>query len=208
MHGAPGEVLMDRLRARRIQPRATARGPAMHHRVGHIGMELQAEGVAELERLHREIIAGRKQVRAVGQSKALAMPMIDARRPVRAKGAARVRRTDRVVTDLDTALRMRRDARAELPRQHLRTEADAEERTLLAQRNGNPVDLAPDIVVGIVGAHRAAADHRAGMHLERVGQRIAEARTADVEGVAQRTQRVADPAGSRGLLMQHDQHRP
>ncbi len=58
---------------------------------------------------------------------------------------------------------MRRDLRAELSGKHLRAEADAEERPLLAQRDFDPVDLAADIIVGIVGAHRTAEDDRAGM---------------------------------------------
>ena len=65
---------------------------------------------------------------------------------------------------------------------------------LFAERNFDPVDLAADVVVGIVGAHRAAEKHRTGMLIERAGQRIAKARPADVETMAQRTQRVADAA--------------
>ena len=102
---------------------------------------------------------------------------------------------------------MRRDLRAQMFGKHLRAEADAEKRPLLAQGNFDPVDLAADIIVGIVGAHRAAEDHRAGMLVQRFRQGIAKPRTADVEGVAERPQRIADPARSRGLLMQNDQDR-
>jgi hypothetical protein len=43
--------------------------------------------------------------------------------------------------------------------------------------------------------------------LQRIGQRIVEARPADVEGEAAVSQRVADATGRRMLLMQHDQDR-
>ena len=46
---AAGEVLMARLRTRLVE--TAARGPATHHRVGHVGMKLDAESVAILERL-------------------------------------------------------------------------------------------------------------------------------------------------------------
>ena len=91
--------------------------------------------------------------------------------------------------------------------EHLRAQADAEERPLLPQRHFDPVDLARDIVVTVVGAHRTAEDHGAGMGVERFGKGIAEARPADVEGMAERSQGIADPARCRVLLMQHDQHR-
>ena len=102
---------------------------------------------------------------------------------------------------------MRRDLRAQLFGEHLRAQADAEKRPLLAQGNFDPVDLPADIFIGVVGAHRAAEDHRAGMQIQRLRQGIAEPRAADVEGMAQRAQRVADPARRRGLLVQDDQNR-
>ena len=102
---------------------------------------------------------------------------------------------------------MRRDLRAQLFGKHLRAQADAEKRPLLAQGNFDPVDLAADIIVGIVGAHRAAEDDRAGMLVQCVRQGIAEPRTPDVEGMAERPQRIADPSRRRGLLMENDQDR-
>ena len=102
---------------------------------------------------------------------------------------------------------MRRDLRAQLFGEHLRAQADAEKRPLLAQGNLDPVDLAADIIVGIVGAHRAAENDRAGMLIQRFRQGIAEPRTPDVEGMAERAQRIADPARGRGLLVEDDQNR-
>ena len=74
------------------------------------------------------------------------------------------------------------------------------------QRHADEVDLGLDEVVGIVGALRAAEDHRAGMLRHRGGQRIAEARAADVEGVAAVPERGADATGRRLLLVQDDQN--
>ncbi len=101
---------------------------------------------------------------------------------------------------------MRRDLCAQLLGKHLRAQADAEKRPLLTQGNFDPVDLAADIVVGIVGAHRAAEDDSPGMLLERLRQGIAEPRTADVEGMTERPQRVADPSRRRRFLVENDQN--
>src|SRR5262249_3598177 len=160
-------------------------------------MKLEAEGVAGAERLHRKIVAFGKELGACGQLKALAMPVIDLLRPVRTKRMARRGWADRVVADLGASLRMRRHACAELNRQHLRTEADAQERALLAQPNFDPVDLPANVIIGVIGAHRAAEKDRAGMLVERLGQRIAKARPADIEVMTERTERVADAARRR-----------
>ena len=170
-------------------------------------MELEAECVTVLIRLHRKVVAFGKQFCAARQLKSLAVPVVDALRPVRAERMTRLRRTDRIVADLHPPFVMRRDLRAQLFGKHLRAQADAEKRPLLAQGNFDPVDLAADIIVGIVGAHRAAEDDRAGMLVQRFRQGIAEPRTPDVEGIAERPQRIADPSRRRGLLMENDQNR-
>ena len=87
-----------------------------------------------------------------------------------------------------------------MARHHLRAEADAEERLVVAQRHADPVDLALDEVFGVVGALRAAEDGGAGVLVHGVRQRIAEARAADVERVAELCQHLADPAGLRSVL--------
>ena len=61
------------------------------------------------------------------------------------------------------AIGMGEDAAAQVVRQHLRAQADAEERLVLPQRHRQPVDLAADEIVGVVGAHRAAEDDGGGM---------------------------------------------
>ena len=207
VHRATFEVKVTRLRARLIHADASARGPAMHHGVGDIGMKLEAERVAVLIGLHRKVIALGKQLGAIRQFKSFAMPVVDPLRPVREQRTPRCRRTDRIVADLHPPFTMRRDLGAQLFGKHLRAQADAEERPLLTQGNLDPVDLAAHIVVGIIGAHRAAEDHRAGVLLQRVRQGIAEPRTADVEGMAERPQRVADPSRRRRLLVKNDQNR-
>src|SRR4051795_533051 len=169
----------------------------MHHGVGDVGMKLKAERIVELKRLDREIAALGQQFGARGEFKTLAVPMIHMIGPMRADPKSCLRWTNRVIADLGEALGMRRDPRSKLLRQQLRAEADAQKRALLAQRNGNPVDFAPDEFIRIVGAHRASEDDRAGMSVQGFGKRVAEAGTADVEDVPQRPQRIADaPAWS------------
>src|SRR5437868_3212351 len=103
---------------------------------------------------------------------------------------------------------MRIDARTEMTRHHLCAEADAEERALLAQGHADPVDLALDVVVTVVCAHRPAEDHDAGVTVHRLGQRVAKTRTADVEREAKLAQGIADTAGLRLLAVQNDQDWP
>jgi hypothetical protein len=100
VHRATFEVEMARPGARQCEPRMTARGPAMHHRVGHIGMKLEAECVVELEGLDREVASLCQQFGAVGQLKALAVPMVDMVGPTRADLEARCGGADRVIPDL------------------------------------------------------------------------------------------------------------
>src|SRR5262245_56721171 len=171
------------------------RGPAMHHRVGHIGMELEAEGLAILERLVWKVAALREQIRADGKLKTLAMPMINMVRPVPAERYSSPGRPDRVIAHLRAAFWMRRHAGPEMERKHLRAEADAKKRPLLPERDGDPLDLAADVVVRVVRAHRAAEDDGSCMLIERLRQRVAEARLADIEGMAKCAQHIADTAG-------------
>src|SRR5256885_520513 len=81
---------------------------------------------------------------------------------------------------------------AEMLRQHLRAQANSEERLALAQRHADEVDLGLDEAVRIVGALRAAEDHGAGMLGHRGGQGLAETRATDIELVAAFAQRITD----------------
>src|SRR5262245_2741102 len=162
-----------------------ARGPPAHHGVGHVGMELQREGAAAVtEGLHREGIALRQQVRAERQVEALAMPLINLLRPGIAHRAADLGWPNRVVADLGVAVWMTINAATEMVREHLRTEADAEEWFLLPERHAQPIDLATDEIVGVVRAHGAAEDNGAGMAGHGLGQQIAQTRPAHVERIA------------------------
>src|SRR6476659_8174336 len=185
-----------------------ARGPPAHHGVGHVGMELQREGGAAVtEGLHREGITLRQQVRAERQVEALAMPLVNLLRPGIAHRAADLSRPDRVVANLSVAVGMTIDPAAEMVRQHLRAEADAEKWLILFERHAQPIDLAADEIVGIVRAHGAAEDDGAGVARHGLGQQIAQTRPAHVERIAALTQGITDASGRRGLLMQYDQKR-
>src|SRR3982074_1016644 len=53
--------------------RMAARGPAMHHRVGHVGMKLEAEAMIQSKRFRREVASLRQQFGAVRKFKSLAV---------------------------------------------------------------------------------------------------------------------------------------
>src|SRR5262245_28846817 len=93
---------------------------------------------------------------------------------------------------------------AEIDRQHLRSEADAQKRLAFPQRHGDPVDFAAHEIIRVVGAHRTAKDHATAVLLQGPGQRIAEARFADVKAMAIAHKPLADVAGIGVLLVQDD----
>ena len=95
----------------------------------------------------------------------------------------------------------------EVAGEQLRAEAEADQRRLLGQRHRHPVGLVPQVVVAVIGAHRAAENDGAGMPCQRRRQRIAEPRAPDVEPVAAPLQVLTDPTGGGMLLMQDDQDR-
>ncbi len=170
-------------------------------------MELEGERrTAVLERLIAERVAFRQQHGVRGQIETLAMPLIDVIGPLK-ELLARLRRPQRIVADLDQALRMKIDLGAERARENLRAEANAEERLLLAQRHFRPLDFLLHIVVVIVGAHRPAKDRNARVLLERLRQRIAATRAADVERKPALGEQPADAAGRRVFLVEDDQDR-
>src|SRR6476620_12505151 len=154
-----------------------ARGPPAPPRVRHIGMELQRIGRAAVtEGLHRERIALGQQFPAERQVEAFAMPLVDLLRPGIADVAPDLGWPDRVIADLGVAVGVLVDAAAEMVRQHLRAEADAEKRLLFLEWDPEPIDLATDEIVGVVRAHRTAEIDGAGMPCHGRGQRIAETR--------------------------------
>ena len=170
-------------------------------------MKLEAERMAHADRLHRKIAALGEQFGAAWQLKSLAVPVIDLRRPIRAECQPRRGRADRVIADFHAPLLMRRDASAQLPGEHLGAEANAEKRPPLAQRHRNPIDFPAHIIIAIIGAHRPAENHRAGVTVECLRQWIAEPRTPDVQGMTKGAKRIADASRRRVFLMQDDQDR-
>src|SRR5215472_15420184 len=135
------------------------------------------------------------------------MPLIDLLGPGIAHHAADIGGPDRVIADFGVTIGMAVDAAAEMVRQHLGAEADPEERLLLPERHGEPINLATDEIGGVVRAHGAAERDGAGVADHGLGQRIAEARAAHVERIAALAQGVAEASGGRRLLVQHDQNR-
>src|SRR5579863_4326082 len=109
------------------------------------------------------------------------MPLIDAFRPDIDDGEAGFGRTDRVIADFGTALRMAKHPAAEMPRAHLRTKADAKERLVFFQGHADPFDLAANEIVLIVGAHRPAEDDAGRMFAHRLRQRVAKPRPPHVK---------------------------
>src|SRR3546814_17407024 len=95
--------------------------------------------------------------------------------------AALRRRLHRVIADLVPALGMRADRGTAGARQQLGAEADAKERRAAFQPLRAEVDfLADEGPVVVVGAHRAAEDHAAGLVFEGRGQFLDKAGKADV----------------------------
>ena len=143
--------------------------------------------------------------RARRQRKTLAVELVDHFGPLHQR-LAFLGGDQRIPADLDQTLAVPLDLAAEMIDQHLRAEADAEKRPVLAERNLQPFGLAADELILVIGAHRPAEHHRAGMLVERFGQVVAERRPPDVELETAFQEQMADAAGTRQFLMQHHQH--
>ncbi len=72
-------------------------------------------------------------------------------------------RMDGVIAHFDAPVRMRADAAAEMAREHLRAETNAEERRVFLKRDPDPVYFAAQPGVFVVDAHRTAENNRAGV---------------------------------------------
>ena len=175
--------------------------------MGHIGMKLQRERRAAIaEGLHGKRVPFRQQVRAKRQIEALPVPLIHLLGPRIADAASNIGRLDGIITDLGMAVGVLVDPTAEVMRQHLRPEADAEKRLVLPQRNCEPVDFPADEIIFVIRAHGAAENDGTGMLPERVRQGIAEARAPHIQCIATLTQRMAYSTWSGGFLMHHDEN--
>src|SRR6185503_9062458 len=139
-------------------------------------------------------IRGGKLQGAARQLAALAVPLVDVvwkrPRPLPLWGGLQW-----VVAHLAPRLRVEADPGTQVQGQHLGAEANAEQWRLLLQRHADPLDLAQDEFVLVVGAHGAAEHHRPAVAGQRRRQRLAEARLADVEGKAVADQPLPHMAG-------------
>jgi len=195
------------LRTGRRQLVRGGRAPAPHHRITHFRMELDAIRARPVaDGLVLEVLAGREDLEPGNALEALAMPLVDVRRP-RPEPPADGRRGDRPIADFRAPVAMRGDAAAQVTNHHLRTEAHAEKGHRLTQRHADPVDFILNPAIAVVGAHRAAEHHGPRMVGQRGRQRIAEGRAANVERMAASGQQPADPARARLFAMQDDQDR-
>ena len=124
------------------------------------------------------------------------MPLVDAfGKTLGAQCVGRFGRPDRVIADLGTAFFVLVDPMAELPGEELRAKAQAEIGLVLFQCEADEIDLAPDEIVLVIGAHRSAADDDARMTVKPIGQGIAHAGTTDIKPVAARGQQPPDAPG-------------
>jgi hypothetical protein len=121
------EMLVAGFCARQGKALVPPRGPAAHHRVGHLGMKLDAVGRSPVAKcLHLEDIAFGEEVGPGGQVEAFSVPLIDDLRPSLHHAVACRHDPDRIIADLRLAFGVKADRRAEVPGQHLGAEADAE----------------------------------------------------------------------------------
>src|SRR6516225_7106544 len=123
---------------------------------------------------------------AARQLETLTVPLIDAFRPGLDHGKSGRRRPHRVIADLGVAGGMAKHLAAEMLRAHLRAKANAEKLLVVAQRHADPVDLAADEIVVVIGAHRTAENHGCGMFRHGFRQGLAKARPRTSSGYPNR----------------------
>ena len=201
MHRTVGDVLVALLCTRQFHPMRASHKPAIHHRVCDLGMELQRIAGAMAKCLHGESVALSQQLTAGRKVETFAMPLIDMVRPLLTDLEPSLGRADRVIADFSVAVRVWKNTGAEMSRQHLRAKTNTKIWLLVAKRDLNPVDLAPNKLFIVVGALRAAEDGRAGVIVHRFRQGIPETRTTDVKRIAQFRQSLPDAARRRMLLV-------
>ncbi len=181
--------------------------PTLHHGAGEFRMKLQAPGMlAVTDRLIAVEVTLGEQFASMRQVEPFAVEVIDHLRPAHEQAAV-LGWTDRIPADLDQTVPVGGDLSAKIADHHLCAETDAEERLLLLQRNGDPVDFIANELVRIVCAHRPAEDDGSGVSGQRLWKRVAERRSADVERITFLEQHLADPARARALLMEDEQDR-
>src|SRR6266851_1242085 len=201
-----GEMHAALLGTRHLQPLGSLERPDLLHLQSDLGMELETERVlAMAEGLNRIALVGRQQLAAIGDRHALAMPLIDLHRRLEPLATGRGG-LDIDIADLDQSLGMRTDSAASGAGQQLGAQAQTEEGDARLDDLGNPFEFALDAGQGaaIVGRHRAAEDHHAGIVRHVFGQVAAEIGAKAVKLVTALFEEGADPTGSRMLLVHDD----
>ena len=95
-----------------------------------------------------------------------------------------------------------------MARQHLGAETDAEERLVLPKWHANPVNLAADPGLIVIGAHRSTENDGTGMIAHRFRKLFAKTRPANVELIPPLCEQPPDSAGGGMLLMQDNEYFP
>src|SRR5712664_758489 len=205
MHGQMHATLLG---ARQFQALGGFHGPDLFHLQGDLGMKLEAEGVVAVAKgLDRVGLVGRQKLAARRDPHALAVPLVDLHRRFD-PFAAGFGRLDVDVANLDLALGMRAYPAAGGAGQQLGAEAKAEEWHARLDHLGNPVQLALDAGqrAAIVGRHRTAENHHAGIVGHVFRQVAAEVGAEAVELVTALLEEGADPTGPRMLLVHDDRY--
>src|SRR5262249_52985167 len=127
-----------------------------------------------------ENVALGQKLAAVRLSEALAVPLIDAFWPGLDHCEPGRRRPHRVIADLGVAGRVTKYLAAKKFGADLRAKTDAQKRLVVAQRHADPFDLAANVIVAVIDAHRAAKNDRGGMLGHGRRQRLAETRPPHV----------------------------
>src|SRR5436190_4780501 len=133
------------------------------------------------------------------------MPMVHMAGPCTERRARRCGRY-RIVANLDKLVGMRLNRAPQMLGEHLRAKADAKQRYTLPERNRDPVDLALDEVIGIIGAHRASENDGTSMVGEGGGKLLTQTGTANIEHNTLLAQHDADTAWGRSLRVDNDQY--
>ncbi len=113
----------------------------------------------------------------------------------------------RIPADLCRSVTIGRNLAAELARQHLRAKAYTEIGSVFLEWHFQPVDLRLDEFVWVIGAHRAAENHRTGMVFKGARQGIAKDGATDIEIITFLDEKLADTTGAGALLMKNDENR-
>jgi hypothetical protein len=100
-----------------------------------------------------------------------------------------------MIANLYLALWMWADPLPKVAGKHLSAKANAKKWLLLLERNPDPIYLAPQPGIFIIGAHGPAKNHGANMLIQRFRERITKPRPPHIERIALRQQKTTESAG-------------